>query len=430
MRASLQGLIRGGCLLALLVGLTECSHGADWPQWRGPNRDGRSTEKLGKVDWEKNPPKLLWTIEGMGKGYGAVAVVAGRLYATGNTGNAQSVVCCDAATGQHHWTTPITDAAPQHGYDGSRCTPSVDGDRVYVVSSDGGIACLKSENGEVVWKRSFQEFGGRMMSGWGFSESPLVDGDHVLCTPGGADAMIVALDKMTGKDVWRSAMPQIGDRGGDGAGYSSIVISNAAGVKQYVQIVGRGLIGVRASDGKFLWGYNRVANGTANIPTPIPSGNFVFASTGYGTGAALVKLAKSGDGIKADEVYFLEGNVFLNHHGGMVMLGDYVYAGHGDNNGFPICLEWKTGKVKWGGKLRVEGGGGSAAVTLVGDDLLFRYQNGLLALIAASPKGYQLEGTMTPSYQEGESWSHPIVVDGKLYLREQDKLMCYDLKAR
>jgi outer membrane protein assembly factor BamB len=239
--------------------------------------------------------------------------------------------------------------------------------------------------------------------------------------------MLVALHRDTGEEIWRSAMPEIGDAGGDGAGYSSIVVSEGAGVRQYVQLVGRGLIGVRAEDGKFLWGYNKVANGTANIPTPLVDGNFVFASSGYGCGAGLVKLSRDGDGVRAEEVYFLRANVFENHHGGMVMVGDYVYAGHKHGQGFPICLKWKTGDVQWGGKIRPVGGG-SAAITLVGDDIIFRYQDGVVALISATPKNYRLHGTFTPDYQEGDSWSHPVVVDGKLYLREQDKLMCYDVR--
>jgi hypothetical protein len=195
-----------------------------------------------------------------------------------------------------------------------------------------------------------------------------------------------------------------------------------------VQVIGRGLISIRTTDGEFLWGYDKIANGTANIPTPVVHGDHVFASTGYGAGAALIKISRAGKSVKPEEVYFLSGDKFQNHHGGFVLDGDYIYAGHGHNEGFPTCLEWKTGKIRWGGKLR-GAGSGSAAVTQVGNQLIFRYQNGTLALIDANPSGYKLRGTLDPDYQEGESWSHPVVVDGKLYLREQDKLMCYDLKA-
>ncbi|MCA9080656.1 MAG: PQQ-like beta-propeller repeat protein [Planctomycetaceae bacterium] len=399
---------------------------ADWPQWRGAARDGKADAQGLKLNWEAKAPQHVWTVEGMGEGYASMAIVGGRIYTTGNQSDGQAVTCVSAENGEKIWSTPLTDKKPKHGYEGSRCTPTIDGDRLYVVTSNGQISCLRTGNGEIVWARDFQDFGGKMMSGWGFSESPLVDGDWVLCTPGGSDAMIVALNKQTGEEVWRSAVPELGDAGKDGAGYSSIVISHGAGVKQYITLVGRGVIGVRAEDGKYLWGYNKVANGTANIPTPIPIGDYVFASSGYGTGACLLKLEASGSGVEATEEYFLDAKTFQNHHGGMILDGDYIYAGHQHNKGFPICLEWKTGEVKWGGNIRPEGKG-SAAITYVDGQIIFRYQDGLIALISASPEGYALNGTFTPEFQEKESWSHPVVVDGKLYLREQNKLMCYQL---
>lgn len=399
---------------------------ADWPQWRGPARDGKATSQGLRLDWSGQQPRHLWTVEGVGGGYASVSIVNGRIYTTGNTADGQSVTCIDAESGKLLWTTPLTTEAPKHGYEGSRCTPTIDGDKAYVVTSNGQISCLRTSNGEVIWTRSFKDFGGKMMSGWGFSESPLIDGDRVLCTPGGQDAMIVALNKNSGEEIWRTGIPELGDAGKDGAGYSSIVIGNGAGVKQYITLVGRGVIGVRAADGKYLWGYNRVANGTANIPTPIPIGDYVFASSGYGTGACLLKLVAKDGGVEAEEQYFLDAKTFQNHHGGMILDGDYIYAGHQHNKGFPICLEWKTGEVKWGGDIRPVGKG-SAAITYVDGQIIYRYQDGLVALISASPEGYSLNGTFTPEYQEKESWSHPVVVDGKLYLREQNKLMCYKL---
>ncbi|MCA9029787.1 MAG: PQQ-like beta-propeller repeat protein [Planctomycetaceae bacterium] len=401
---------------------------ADWPQWRGPNRDGKALEKGLKLDWSKGEPKHLWPIGGVGGGYASLAVVNQRIYTTGNLEAGQGVTCLDAKTGDLIWSTPVTEIVPKHGYEGSRCTPTIDGDSLYIVTSDGQIACLKSADGEVVWRRSFKDFGGKMMSVWGFSESPLVDGDLVLCTPGGPEAMIVALKKSSGEEVWRSAVPELGEAGKDGAGYSSIVISNGAGVKQYVTLVGRGVVSVRAADGKFLWGYNPVANGTANIPTPLPLGDFIFASSGYGTGAALLELKADGNGgVKAVEKYFLDAKTFQNHHGGMIVDGEFIYAGHQHNKGFPICLHWPSGEVKWTDDPRERKWDGSAAVTYVNGQMLFRYENGVLALVAATPEGFKFTGAFTPVYQEGKSWSHPVVVGDKLYLREQNKLMCYQL---
>jgi glucose dehydrogenase len=401
-----------------------------WPQWRGPNRDDISPDLGLLKDWKQKAPQLVWTADGLGSGFAGVSLEAGKIYTTGNFPDGQKVIAV-SMDGKVLWSKAMTDTPPKHGKDGSRCTPSVNGELVYAIASSGKIICLKASSGEEVWSRDFKEFGGRMMSSWGFSESPLVDGDRVLCTPGGKDAMIVALDKLTGKDVWRSKVPEaeVGPKGKDGAGYSGIVISNAAGVKQYVQLVGRGVIGVRASDGKYLWGYNGVANGTANIPTPIVSGDYVFCSTGYRTGSALLNLSKDGDGVKADEEYFLDGKKLQNHHGGMVLKDGYVYCGHQHNEGFPICVEMATGKTMWGGEAR-GAGSGSAAVTYADGNLIFRYQSGEVALIEASPSGYKLKGSFKPAViGKDPCWAHPVVIGGRLYLRDQDKLMCYDLRS-
>lgn len=414
-----------------ILSALEPSKSTDWPQWRGPNRDNISSSKGISTDWEKQPPVLAWKIAGMGDGYASVSISGDRLYTTGNVKNSQSVIAVNLKTHGIEWTTPLTESNPKHGYEGSRCTPTVDGDRLYVITSDGQIACLKTANGNIVWKKNFKdEWNGRMMSGWGFSESPLVDGDRVLCTPGSAEAMIVCLDKMTGKEIWRSAVEDKGEKGQPGAGYSTMAISEGAGVKQYVQLIGRGLIGVRASDGKHLWSYNEIANPTADIPTPIAHGDYVFGSTGYnGGGSALLKLVKNGDGVDAQLQYYRNAKELQNHHGGMVLLGDYLYFGHGHNNGFPVCVDMVKGDVKWGGQVRGPGSG-SAAVTGVDGHIIFRYQSGEIALIEATPKEYKLKGSFKPEVQIRESWAHPVVVNGKLFLREQDTLMCYDLSPR
>jgi outer membrane protein assembly factor BamB len=414
--------------MLLMAGLAFASNplqAADWPQFRGPERNGKSAEKGIIKSWERNAPKLLWMGEGMGNGYAAPAVVGGRIYSCGDLKDGQGVVALNAKDGKVVWSTTITEGAPKHGFEGARCTPTVVGDKLWVTTSDGMIACLTTE-GKLVWKKSFKdEWNGKMMSGWGFSESVLVDGQAAICTPGGPDAMMVALDKDSGKELWKSVAPKMGENGKEGAGYGSAVISMGAGVKQYVQMTGRGVIGVRASDGKFLWGYDRIANTTANIPTPLVVGDHVFCSTGYGAGAALLKLVKDGDGVKAEEVYFLKANVLQNHHGGMVMVDGYIYCGHKHNGGDPICIDIKTGKVMWGPEKAP--GKGSAAVTYVDDHLIFRYQNGLVVLVEANSKEYRMKGSFKPEHQERESWAYPVVSDGKLYLREQDKMMCYQL---
>ena len=201
----------------------------DWPQFRGPTLDGKSTETGILTSWEQKAPELLWLGEGMGSGYAGVAVVGERIYTTGDLPDGQGVVAVNAKDGKVLWTTVLTQGAPKHGFEGSRCTPTVVGDHLWVTTSNGTIACLTTA-GKVVWTKHFdQEWGGKMMSGWGFAESVLVDGPAAVCTPGGADAMMVALDKTTGKELWKCKVPAFGDKGKDGAGYSSVVISQGRG---------------------------------------------------------------------------------------------------------------------------------------------------------------------------------------------------------
>jgi outer membrane protein assembly factor BamB len=286
---------------------------------------------------------------------------------------------------------------------------------------------LESATGKVHWKLNYQKDFDGVEPVWGFGESPLVDGDRLICTPNGKDAMVVALNKLTGEPIWKCAVPEFGKKGKDNAGgYSSVVISEGAGVKQYVQLIGRGLIGVAAADGHFLWGYDKFANTVANISTPIVSGDYVFGSTAYGGGSGLVKLSKGDDGVTAEEVYFLKPNVLSNHHGGMVLVGDCLYGGTGQNRGNPICVEFLTGAVKW--KEDHAPAGGSAAVVYADGKLYFRYDKGTMALIDASPDAFKLISTFKIPDVKRPSWSHPVIAGGKLYLREQDHLLCYKLK--
>ena len=417
------------------MGLTLAAAGAfaaapaEWTGWRGPNRDALSPDIGLMAQWPPAGPPLAFRATGLGAGFSSLAISAGRIYTMGDRQGAQNVIALSQDAGKVLWTARV--GAPwDDEYGGPRGTPTVDGASVYALGTEGDLVCLDAATGKEVWrKRLAGDFGGSMMSGWKFSESPLVDGDRVIVTPGSSTAGLVALDKKTGREIWRAAIPALGPRGRDGAAYSSAVVSNGAGVKQYVQLLGRGLVGVRASDGQFLWGYNKVANNTANISTPLVRGDHVFASTGYQTGAALVKLTKSATGVDAQEVYFLDGRTLQSHHGGLVLVGDHVYGGHGHRQGFPICVELATGKVAWGGDIRNEGSG-SAAVVYADGNLYFRYQNGVMMLIEATPQGYREKGAFTIPDVHDPSWSHPVVVGGRLYLREQDALNVYDVRRR
>lgn len=422
----------------LLVAFTLCScaaaHAADWPQWRGPERSARSAESGLLASWPEGGPPLAWRASGLGAGYSSLAVADGRIYTMGDLAEGQHVIALAQADGKRLWATKVGPIWEDQ-YLGARATPTVDGELLYALSTEGDLVCLESATGTLRWRRSLTaDFGAVLMKAmgkydWKFTESPLVDGGRVIVTPGARDAAVVALDKRTGKELWRTAMPALGDAGADGAGYASAVVSTAGGVRQYVQLLGRGVISVEAESGRFLWGYNRIANDVANIPTPLIDGDLVFVSTGYGAGAALLELSKKEDGsFDVRERYFLSGDTMQNHHGGMILHQGHVYTGTGHNKGFPLAVELASGEVAWGPQ-RNEGRG-SAAVAFADGHLYFRYQNGEMILIEASPEGYREKGSFTIPDVDQFSWAHPVIADGRLLLREQDHLFSYDVRTR
>jgi outer membrane protein assembly factor BamB len=402
---------------------------ADWPGWRGLNRDAVSPETGLLQEWGPGGPPLAWKASGIGTGYSSVAVVGDRIYTEGDKDGRQRIFALERDGGATLWQAELGPTFEEGRGGGPRSTPVVDEGRVYALGTSGDLVCVDAATGKEIWRRSLpRDFGGQMMSRWRWSESPLVDGDRLVFTPGARDAALVAVDKATGQEIWRAAVPDLGPEGKDGAGYSSIVISHGAGVKQYVQLMGHGLVGIRASNGEFLWGYNRVANDVANVATPLVRGNLVFASTGYRTGSVLLELERAGDGVKARERYFLGPKTLQNHHGGLVLVGDYIYAGHGHNKGFPICVELETGRVAWGGNIRNEGTD-SATVIYADGRIYYRYQNGVILLVEASPTGYVEKGMLEIPNVRDPSWPHLALADGHLYVREQDTLYCYDVRA-
>ncbi len=403
----------------------------DWPEFRGPARNGVCRETGLLKSWPDGGPKLLWKLEGLGKGLSAVSIANGRLFTMGDREcedgrEKQFALAYDLRKQVPLWATPI---GPNYhgGPPGPRCTPTVSGRYVYVLGTEGDLACLNAADGSINWKKNIvEEYDGKMMSGWKYSESPLVDANKVVCTPGGENAMMVALNKRNGKTIWKCPAPKPGNKGSDGAGYSSAVVAEIDGVRQYVQLIGRGVIGVNAKTGRLLWSYNNVANNVANIPNPVVRGPYVFATTAYSTGAALLKIVRNGDGFEAREVYFIDPKDFQNHHGGVVLIGDYIYAGHGPNKGDPACVEFGTGKVVW--KQRSPSRG-SAAVLYADGNLIFRYDRGEVLLVEATPEEFRIKGRFKPLRGSGPAWPHPVVHNGRLYLRHSNILTCYDLRA-
>jgi outer membrane protein assembly factor BamB len=413
-------------LLSLAIGLALTSSGwafDTWPQWRGPKRDGLSAAK-GLLDHWKDAPPLVWKAKGLGNGYAGVVVDGGIVCTMGDRDGKTTVIAVSDKDGKEIWGTAIGDSG-RSGFS-AMCTPTIDGERVYAVSGDGNLVCLKTVSGECVWKKSYkQDFDGQTQQ-FGYAESPLVDGDKLICSPGGPKAGIVALDKKTGAELWRCPLSFDGTMSSVGASYASVVISHGAGVKQYVQLMKPGLVGIDAETGKQLWSYSRLA--AINSPcTCIVRDDYVFAPCGWYVGSALLKLAPTGDGgVEAKEVYLLEPRKLATNSGGAVLVGDYVYGSH-VQTGMPQCIEFLTGKMMW--EKGRGPGSGPAAVAYADGNLYFQYENGVTALVAATPDKYQLKGQFETPDSRG-SLAHPAISNGLLYLRDQGAIYCYDLKKK
>jgi outer membrane protein assembly factor BamB len=402
---------------------------ADWPGFRGPDRDGLCAETGLSKQWPEAGPKLLWQMNGLGRGFSSVSIVGGKLFTMGDRAaagseRAQFVLAFDLASRRELWSARIGPAEE----DGPRCTPTVDGGLLYALGTDGHLMCLETATGVVRWQKHLVSgFGGRMMSVWKFCESPLVDGDKLICTPGGEQVALVALDKRNGNVLWKSVVPSLGPRGKDGAAYASPMVAEIEGLRQYVQVLGRGVVGVAADTGQFLWGYNRAMNDVANVPNPLIRENQVFVSNSYGAGSALLRIRREGDSFKADEVYFLKAKEFENHHGGMVLVGDYVYGGAGLNKGDPTCINFATGQIAWKEKAPSNG---SAAVLYADGLVWFRYDRGPVVAVAADPKAFRVVAQFKPLTADGPAYAYPVIHNRRLYLRHNDLLACYDLTAQ
>jgi outer membrane protein assembly factor BamB len=419
-----------GSFALALTAATAFAAPFDWPQWQGPDRNAVSKERGLLQEWPKEGPPLAWKAQGVGGGYSAPSVAAGRVFGMSTRGSDEVVWALSEADGKELWVTrlgpPSRQRMPQ-GREGPGCTPTVDGERLYVLGLGGDLACLQVRDGKVVWRRSLtRDFGGRVPT-WSYRESPLVDGDKVICTPGGPDVTLVALDKLTGKTVWKSQVP-----GSPGPAYASAIAVDFGGQREYVQLTQRALVGVAAPDGKFLWRYDKPANRTGiNCSTPLYHDGLVFAASAYGAGGGLVKLSKDGDGgVRAEEVYF--SRKMQNHHGGMILLDGCLYGANGGNEGgYLVCLDFQTGKVLWDERDSGQRRAPKGSVALADGRLYYRTESGTMLLIEPSPKQYVERGRFRQPDRSGSpAWPHPVVANGKLYLRDQDVLLCYDVKAR
>lgn len=438
------------CLILCLSAVTTFADSPgsfDWPQWQGPDRDAVSKETGLLNEWPKEGPPLAWKIKGLGGGYSEPSIAAGRIFGMSKRDDKDVVWALSEADGKTIWETPLGQSPSQRmpqGHEGPACTPTVDGDRLYAIGNDGELACFQVADGKIIWQHSMKaDFGGRPPM-WNYRESPLIDGNQLVCTPGGPDATIVALDKLTGKLIWKCKVPDDSSassgappgRGGRGrpdmssGAYASAIAIDVDGQRQYVQLTAKALVGVAASDGKLLWRYNKPANFMGiNCTTPLYHDGMVFASSAYGTGGGLARLTKDAEGgIKADEVWFTK--KLQNHHGGVIFFDGCLYGANGGNEGGAlVCLDFKTGDVLW--NQRTEGRAPKGSIALADGRFYYRCEDGTMLLIEPSSKEYIERGRFTqPDRSAAPDWAHPVIANGKLYLRDQDVLLCYDVKAK
>jgi len=384
--------------------------GDDWPQWRGPNRDGLSRETGLLPSWPEGGPPLVWKATGLGAGYSTVTVDGGRIFTLGAARDIEYLIALDTRTGKELWRTRIGRRYENNRGDGPRGAPTVEGARVYALGGNGDLACVEAATGKVVWQVNLLERFSAGNIGWGISESPLVLEDRVLVNAGGRGGSLVALSKKDSATLWATES--------DEAGYSSAVVADVRGVRQAVFFTGERVLGVRVDDGSVLWSYRRVSNRTANVATPIVRGNFVFVSSDYGTGCALLEVQGDASGMSAREVYFHQD--MKNHHATSVLVDDTLF---GFSSSILTALDFATGKVLW--RDRSVGKGS----LVVADGRLYLFgENGVAGLAEVTRAGYRETGRFELQRSGSPTWSHPVVANARLYLRDQDTLYCYDVK--
>jgi outer membrane protein assembly factor BamB len=417
-------MIRGTALAAILLALAaplaaEPPAAAEWRQWRGPDRNGRSPETGLLQEWPEGGPKLLWTAKGIGDGYTAITKSEGRIFTMGDLEGASHVVALDADGGKIAWKAKVGKAgAPGWGgFAGPRASVTLDGELAYAVDQWGQLVCVETAGGMERWRVSYTADLGASRPEWGFTESPLVDGDRLVVTPGGRQGAVVALDKKTGKVIWRTKDFS------DGAQYCSVLPAEIAGARQYIQMTMESLVGI-SPDGKVLWKTARKGE-TAVIPDPVVSGDLVYTTSGYGVGCSVFRVTAEGSSFSVEKLW--SNKDISNHHGGVVLVGDHIY-GHSDSKGW-VCQEAKTGKTVWREKEKL----GKGSITYADGRLVLRAEDGpgTIVLIEASTEGWKEHGRFDQLERSARnSWPHPVIAGGRLYIRDQDVLLCYDVKGK
>ena len=407
----------------VITGIDVCAQ--DWPQWRGANREGVSKETGLNLNWSAKKPALLWTFRQAGAGYSAPVIVGTTLYCQGAADGNDFAFALDTQTGNVKWKQTLGDqyVSGDNRGDGPRGSITMDGEKLYLIRGNGQIHCLSTADGKMIWQKELvKDFGGKMMSNWGYSESPLVDGNLVICTPGGSQGTLIALDKNTGALVWASK------EWTDDAAYSSPIVAEVGGIRQYIQQSGKGVAGISATDGKLLWRVEIAGYRVAVIPSPVFHDNTVYVTSGYNAGCNLIQLTRAGNNINAKVVY--ANSNMVNQHGGVVLVNGHIY-GFTDGMGF-VCQNLKSGEIVYRERINEIIKGATLAIN---DRLiLLNERDGRMVVVAASPDGWKEFGRMeiperskVPS-RDNMVWTHPVVANGKLYIRNHDLLFCFDLK--
>lgn len=388
---------------------------ASWPQFHGPNRDNRSAETGLLRCWTPGGPPLAWSSTGIGHGFSTVSIAAGRIYTAGNMED-QTVVTALDLEGRILWQTACGKAwTKPHG--GTRGTPTIDGERLYYETPLGEVVCLSVRDGSKLWGLNIIERFESENITWGLAESLLIDGDRVICSPGGPKATLVALDKLTGQVVWTT--PSIGEL----AGYSSPVLAGHGGLRLVVAMTSRSVIGVDAGTGRLLWRFAHVTYADENIIRPIVHGGVVFVSTLFDAGSVKLKINVTGDEIAVEEAW--RSHDLDNQHGGVILLDGHLYgASRSKNDAKWICLDWKTGRMSY-----AERGVGKGSLTYADGMFYILNEKGVVALVRAVPDRHEVVSSFQlPPGGQGPTWAHPVVCGGRLYLRHGDRLFAYDVK--
>ncbi len=411
-------------LMLILVIATAHVSAADWPQFHGPDRNNKSPDKGLLKAWPEGGPSRIWESAGIGEGYSTVSIVGKRIYTTGAI-NGDCVITALDMDGKKVWTRK-NGKAWKKSYPGTRSTPTITDGLLYHLSGIGNLICLKADSSEVVWTVNILEkFGGRNIT-WGLAESPLVIGDKVICTTGGKNVSMVALDSKTGKVAWKCT------GAGDKPGYASPILIEYQGLKQIVNAMSESIVGVRASDGKLLWKYPHKVYADENITTPLFHDGFVIVSGCGKRGTTSLQLQVSGD--QCSVIKRWQNKAFDNKQGGIVLLDGklYGYAESQKGSGPWMCIDFKTGEtifksapIKSSYKYK------NGCLTYADGRFYLFSDDGNMALAEPTGTDFKVTGRLRiKEHGKQPTWAHPVVYGGRLYIRYGDRLGVYNVAGR